>query len=118
MSDLVFEFKQGDTKPWLVVQLMDLVGTPEEKPINLIEEEIKKVDFVMRKQGVSGEPKIKAVTEMTDKAIGVVTYKWADDDSIEPGTFEGEYEMEDEEGDIESVPRKGTITIIINPALG
>lgn len=118
MSALVLELKQHDTKPWLVVQLRDLVGTPEEKPLNLEEEGIKKVMFVMRKEGASGSPKVRGEAEMTDKALGVVTYKWLLADTSEAATFEGEFETEDEEGGIESVPRKGTIKIIINPDLG
>lgn len=122
MSQQILELKQHDTKPWLVVQLRDLVGTPEEKPLNLTEEEIKKVSLVMRKKNAEAtdEPKLKGVMQMTDKAEGVCTYKWITGDTSEAGEFEGEFEMEDEEGGIESVPRgvEGNIIIKINPDLG
>lgn len=115
-----FQIKQNDTKPWLVVQLMDFVGTESEKPINLTAEEIKKVRFIMRetkRTDVEG-PSFKKDAIMTEPVAGIVTYKWGAGDTAVSGLFNGEFELEDEDGDIETIPRSGYIEIEITDDLG
>lgn len=118
MADLTpFIIKQNDTRPNLVAVLQDGVGTGA-SPIDLTT--AKAVRFIMRGKNKKDNdgPKTKRECDITDPSKGVVTYVWMAADTDTVSEFNGEFEIEWEDGGIETVPNNGYFAINIVDDLG
>lgn len=104
--------KEGDTEPNFEAKLLD----GENKPVNLTS--VQGVQFHLRKEGAPS-PKINASMTVTAPDQGKVKYEWADDgsDTDTPGTYEGEVEITDGDGEITTFPGDGYITVQITEQL-
>lgn len=112
-----FLIKQNDTRPKLVVPLLDKLGTAEQEPIDLTS--AKSVKLIVRDASASDPtaPKIKAEMAFTDRANGIVTYAWEPKDTDTVGTFNMEYEITWGDDGIETVPNEGFDTLQVLPDL-
>jgi len=93
-----FYIKQGDTRPAIKAQLyndsseVDLTGAT--------------VRFIMG--GV-----VDAAATVTSALTGAVQYQWETADTVDAGSFEGEFEVTFSDGRIETYPNNGYLDILI-----
>jgi len=107
MSD--FDIKQHDTLPNLVANLKNNDGTV----INLSNTN---VYFKMRSIN-NGGLVVNTEANVTTPLLGTVQYAWAANDTSVAGTFNGEFEINFEGGEVQSVPTIGYISIKVHDDL-
>jgi hypothetical protein len=92
-----FSIKQGDTEPPLTIRCEDANGKVQPVP------EGATVQFFLRDPGDPDGPLlVEGPAAVLDAAGGIVSYVWDPDDTeLEPGTYEGEFE-------VKSGPRRAT----------
>lgn len=113
--------KKGDTKPWLVMQILDdykvVNGVATGTPVDLTEAE--KVFAAMRdKTKETGSPKAFGECIFEDRANGIVAYPWVKGDTDTPGDYNVECEVVDNEGGRETFPNVGFGEVKIEKDLG
>lgn len=112
----MFKIKNGDTRPTYVVALKDKFGEPGEEALDL--SEVKKVFIIVRAKGQTGTKLFRKEAEIKDAPNGVVEYVWASGDTEQvPGIFNAEFELEYEDGGIETVPNDGYFEFTITDDL-
>lgn len=105
-----FHLKKGDRLPALKVQFLDADGLP----INLTG---KTVRFSMRLVG-SSTPKINNAPATVDNATsGMASYAWQATDVDTPGMYQGEFDVVEADGKVQTVPANGYISIEIEDTL-
>lgn len=110
-----FEIKRGDTRPVYITQLKEKIGTPEEKPIDLEEEEVASVRFLMRKKNATGAPDVTGPANILNAKTGLVEYVWEEGDTDrEPGDYDVEFELTFEDGGVETAPTENFFDCKIN----
>lgn len=104
-----FSLKKDDTLPAIQATLaLDGVA------VNLIGCTLR---FIMTNKA-TGAVKVDAPATVVDSVLGVVRYDWLAADTDTAGTFNGEFEVQDGSGKLESFPNTKNITIKITPDLG
>lgn len=108
-----YTMKQNDTFPVLTAILSDQVG-----PVNLTTAD--SVKFIMKMASpstlVTGVCVI--VTPQTGADVGKVTYDWIPADTATNGTYQVEFEVTWNPGDVETFPNDGYKTLEIKDDLG
>ena len=115
---MAFKIKRKDTRPRYVVPLVDNFEEVGEAPIDLTT--LEKVFFIMRTKGEEGgEPEIKEEAEVLgDPKDGVVQYTWQTGDTDTTGNFNVEFELQWEDGGIETVPNESFFEVVVVADLG
>ena len=118
MATTTRTIKQNDTRPKLVVTLLENYGEVDEAPIDLTT--ATSVKFLMRAQDAppSDPPKVDAAAAITTAASGLVTYTWDAADTDEAGVFEAEFEITWGDGGVETVPNGSYFTVEVVDDLG
>lgn len=104
-----FNIKSEDTLPPIQATL-ELNGVP----VNLSGCTVR---FIMTDKA-SGTVKVDATATVVNSATGVVRYDWIQADTDTPGTYNGEFEMQDGSGHFETFPNTKHIQIKIIADLG
>lgn len=122
---MAFIAKQGALLPTYVVELRELIGTPNERQVPNLDQAVG-FKFLMRAEGaaVESEPLIfgdAAYWQDPDNPAtytASVEYIWQDGDlDVAPGNFQGEVWTEWVAGKFEKFPNEGYFAIKINPDL-
>ena len=100
-----FKIKQNDTSPLLVVTLKDAAG-------NAIDLTSATVRFHMKRIN-QATVKVDGSAFVLDDDAGRVRYAWQAADTDTPGTFQGEFEVTYNTGEIETFPNDGFLAIEI-----
>ena len=100
-----FKIKQNDTSPLMVATLKDAAG-------NAIDLTAATVRFHMKRIS-STTVKVDGAATVLDDDAGRVRYAWQTGDTDTPGTFQGEFEVVYNTGEIETFPNDGFLAIEI-----
>lgn len=113
-----FYIKQNDTKPTLIAALTETPSGGEAKAIDLTT--AAKVNLVVREKGATDPtaPKLKKECAVLDQKGGEIEYAWEAEDTNTSGEFYFEFEIEWEDGSIESIPRQGYYLLDVEDDLG
>lgn len=112
MADTI-EFKRGDTVPVTATLYAD---DAETTPLDLTNATA--VTFHMAIQALEpGTPKVEAACTITDAVNGRVSYAPAAGDTDTAGTYLAEFEVTWNDGTVQTLPRKGYLTIDITEDL-
>lgn len=112
---MAFTIKRGDTKPALRVQIED----ENNKPINL--SNVSKVRFIAdtdtdtETSPVIDKNDSDPPLEIIDAEKGIVQYNWKEGDTDEAEGLLTEFEIEYNDGTVETFPNSGYILINIQP---
>lgn len=111
MPAVDFYLKRGDTRPKLRKNLVDATGAnPNITGATVV--------FIMKAQGATS-PKInRAAVAIIDGPTALVEYTWITGDSDTSGEYEGEFEVTDSLGGIETFPDPRKMRIIVTDDLG
>ena len=120
------KIKQDDQRPWFVAQLQNDDGTG----INVTG--AVSVEIIVRKRGAETilfRNPCEVLTQELDipdldnegspvpDLNGWVRYKWAEGDTADPGSYEAEWKITWDNGDLQTVPTEGTYRFKILPDL-
>jgi hypothetical protein len=113
-----FIIKQNDTRPIYMAALKENFGQIAEAPIDLTNATA--VYFIIRPReatDVQG-PKLRALATIEDAANGIVSYTWQVGDTDTTAVYDVEFEINWNDGGIETVPNDGYLTLTIEDDLG
>jgi hypothetical protein len=107
-----FYIKQNDTRPDLIVQLLDGSGDAVALPNGT------EVKFFMRKNGRTA-PKVNGVVStIDDPGTGKVRHSWLSSHTDEVGNYLGEFQVVFPDDSIETFPNDGYIDIQVMAQAG
>lgn len=105
----MFKIKQGDTSPALEAQLIDPDGEPA--PLSLATD----VTFHFGESGgtLIVEDDLDGGVKIVDEDDGIVHYEWSQGETSDDGTYEAEFIVTYNTGEIRSYPNNEYITVTI-----
>lgn len=114
----MFIIKRHDTRPRYIVPLVDNYKEVNEEPLDLTT--VDKVFFVMRERdNEEAEPTVRSEAEVLgDPKEGIVQYTWQTGDTDTLGNYESEFELQWEDGGVETVPNADYFEIEVVADLG
>ena len=111
MSAYIFNIKQNDRRPSMVVHLKNYDGT------ELDLSSANGITFTMTKEGEQTPTINKASITIVDATKGQVKYDWSSGQTSEVGTYKGELEVTWTSGVTQTFPADDYIKVIINKEL-
>lgn len=110
MSADPFTIKQGDT-------LENLVRTLKNSDGSIMDLTNATVKFTMRLGANAPKVDEQSVDTLDGQVEDNATYVWQDGDTDTPGTYDSEYEVTFQGGEILTVPNDGHMSVTVTPAL-
>lgn len=111
MSNPTITMKRNDRRPYIQVQFTD----PDGNPLDITTAD--QVTFTMSPEGIDTSPIVDTAVVVVDPLLGLAEYRWNGGAPDTAGTFYGEFTIHWPGNELETFPRDGMITIIVQPDL-